>query len=114
MKIQMFLLILIGLGFTGCTGHSPSPTTSYKAATPQKTKNFHSTMKTVALSTKKNEKYTRMALETAEEKKWFKQHMFLLWDRQITRSQFIAGGVAKYPSHEYEFNFIANGFQKHS
>ncbi len=114
MKIQILMILLIGLGFTGCTGNRPSPTTSYTQAPAQKAEIFHTTMKAVALSTQKNSKYTRMAFETADEKKWFKEHMFHLWDRQITRREFIETGVKKYPTHKYEFTFIANGFQQRS
>jgi hypothetical protein len=117
MKIGLLLATLAGLSFTACTNsvNSISPsTTSYQKPTPQKEERFHNTMKEVALSTQDNPKYNRMALDTPEKKEWFKTLMYRLWDRQITRNQFISEGLAKYPTHRYEFEFIANGFQKHS
>ncbi|OQX76014.1 MAG: hypothetical protein B6D54_04765 [Epsilonproteobacteria bacterium 4484_65] len=116
MKIKLLIVALAGLIFAGCTnsGASLSPSTSYQEPTPQKEAIFHKTMKEVALSTRDNPKYNRMALETPEKKEWFKTLMYRLWDRQITRSQFISEGLAKYPTHQYEFAFIANGFQQRS
>ena len=116
MKIKLLIVALAGLIFAGCTnsGASLSPSTSYQEPTPQKEAIFHKTMKEVALSTRDNPKYNRMALETPEKKAWFKSLMYRLWDRQITRNQFISEGLAKYPTHQYEFTFIANGFQQRS
>ena len=116
MKIKLLIVALAGLIFAGCTnsGASLSPSTSYQKPTPQKEERFHKTMKEVALSTRENPKYNRMALETPEKKEWFKTLMYRLWDRQITRNQFISEGLAKYPTHQYEFAFIANGFQQRS
>lgn len=119
MKIKLLILILAGLGFTGCSDsmNSVAPSTStvtYQKPTPQKEAMFHKTMKEVALSTRDNPKYNRMALDTPEKKTWFKDLMYRLWDRQITRNQFISEGLVKYPTHQYEFAFIANGFQARS
>ena len=119
MKIKLLMAVLAGLGFTGCTDPmntlSPTPSaTTYQKPTPQKETIFHKTMKEVALSTRDNPKYNRMALDTPEKKEWFKTLMYRLWDRQITRNQFIAEGLTKYPTHQYEFDFIANGFQQRS
>ena len=116
MKIKLLIVVLAGLSFTGCTnsGADLSPSTTYQKPIPQKEERFHKTMKEVALSTRDNPKYNRMALETPEKKEWFKTLMYRLWDRQITRNQFISEGLTKYPTHQYEFAFIANGFQQRS
>ena len=121
MKIKLLIVVLAGLGFTGCTDSmnsltpsSSQPVTTYQKPTPQKEAIFHKTMKEVALSTRDNPKYNRMALDTPEKKTWFKDLMYRLWDRQITRNQFISEGLVKYPTHQYEFGFIANGFQARS
>ncbi|MEA3433914.1 MAG: hypothetical protein U9R13_04980 [Campylobacterota bacterium] len=119
MKIKLLMVVLAGLSFSGCTDsmNTISPSASartYQTPTPQKEAIFHKTMKEVALSTRDNPKYNRMALETPEKKEWFKTLMYRLWDRQITRDQFISEGLTKYPTHQYEFAFIANGFQQRS
>ena len=84
----------------------------YYPPTPQKEAIFNKEMRRVALSTQNDPRYHRMSLDTPEKKEWFKNLMYRLWDRQITRDEFIAQGIAKYPTHRYEFEFIANGFQK--
>jgi len=93
---------------------APATQMSYQSATPIKAEAFQTTMIKVAESIKDDTKYNKMALDTVEKKRWFKDLMYRLWDRQITRNQFITEGVSFYPTHQYEFNFVANGFQNHS
>ena len=68
----------------------------------------------VAKSTLRDSKYHKMALDTPAKKAWFRNLMYRLWDRQMTRSEFIAEGLQKYPTHSYEFRFISHGFQLRS
>jgi len=91
-----------------------TPTPSYEKPTPQKQEAFHKAMSQVALSTKEDPRYKKLALDTPEKKAWFKNLMYRLWDRQITREQFVQEGLKRYPDRAYEFGFIANGFQKYS
>jgi len=84
---------------------------SYADANEKKYAMFRKKMREVAKSTLENKKYNKMTLGTEEKKEWFTNLMYQLWDRQITRRQFIQEGLTKYPSHQYEFEFIANGFQ---
>ena len=92
----------------------PIQQVSYTKPTPEKEEAFKQTMHKVAKSTLEDERYNKMALDTPEKKAWFKTLMYRLWDRQITSKQFIAEGLSKYPTHNYEFAFVAHGFQKNS
>ncbi len=120
MTKHLILTAVAVLSFSGCTNPMNSvstPTskaTSYEKPTPAKSAAFQSTMGEVARGIGHDTKYTKMALDTPEKKAWFKSLMYKLWDRQITRNQFIAEGLQKYPTRHYEFTFVANGFQKHS
>jgi len=87
-------------------------TKAYEAASPEKMTRYANTMKKVASGIKDDTNYQRIALDTTEKKEWFKDLTFRLWDRQITRQQFLAEGLAKYPTHQYELQFIINGFEK--
>jgi len=117
MRTKLFIALLAGLSFTACTTSmapsAPAPVT-YQAPTPEKSAKFDPIMTKVALSTREDPNYHRMALNTQEEKEWFKFLMYRLWDRQITKAQFVAEGVARYPEHRYEFNFVADGIQRNS
>jgi len=86
----------------------------YEKPTAAKEEMFKQTMNKVAQSTLADARYNKMDLDTPEKKAWFKNLMYRLWDRQITRRQFIAEGLSKYPSNIYEFAFVAHGFQKNS
>jgi hypothetical protein len=115
MKNIIILSIFIPLLFTACSSKQEVPMSQeiiYQKPTPQKLERFQTIMHKVALSTKENESYNRMALDTPEKKSWFKNLMYRLWDRQITRHTFIVEGLNKYPMHRYEFIFVSNGFQR--
>lgn len=88
-------------------------TRPYRATIIDKESKFHQAMVAVAQSTKQDPNYHKLSLNTPEEKRWFKNLMYRLWDRQITRAQFINEGVARYPEHKYEFFYIANAFQRY-
>jgi hypothetical protein len=117
---------IAALALSGCTNSiglpipmepasAPAPVIKkipYEQALPEKQDRFHEDMIAVATSTKSDPNYQRMALDTPERKAWFKNLMYELWDGQITKAQFIAEGVSKYPTHRYEFEFVANGFEQ--
>ncbi len=84
----------------------------FEAPTPEKAAVFKKEMIKVALSTRKDPNYKRLALDTDEKKAWFKTLLYRLWDRQITRNEFIEEGLKRYPDRRYEFTFIANGLQR--
>jgi len=117
-KYTMALLALSLLGFSGCTPASrhlvktPKYTqaTHYEKPTEHKMALYKKTMRSVASGIKSDSKYQRIALDTPEKKAWFRSLTYRLWDRQMTRQQFMAEGLAKYPDRRYEFQFILNGF----
>jgi hypothetical protein len=117
MRLYTATLLTAGILLTGCSDmmgpSAPATRTTYEKPTPAKEAKFHETMIKVAQSTKSNPNYNRMALNTPEEKEWFKNLMYRLWDRQITRSQFIEEGMKRYPNHKYEFTYIANAYQNY-
>ena len=117
MKYYTYAFVLSALLFSGCANTTgprvASQKTIYESPTTAKEAKFHETMIKVAKSTQDDPKYNRMALNTPEEKSWFKNLMYRLWDRQITRQEFIDAGVAKYPEHRYEFTYIANAYQNY-
>lgn len=85
-------------------------TQHFESPTPQKMALYKRTMKAVASGIKSDTKYNRITLDTSAKKEWFRMLTYRLWDRQITRQQFLAEGLSKYPNHRYEFEFVINGF----
>ena len=121
----------MALGFSGCTSsmnylidpieptqpsqaaHSAQTVPAeydYEAPTTEKKEAYEKKMREVASGIKNDPNYQRLALDTPEKKEWFKKLTYRLWDRQITRQQFITEGLKRYPDHGYEFNFIVRGF----
>ena len=123
MKTKLLIAVLAGFTFTACTNNlssislsaeSAAKRTSFEQATPEKQKAFMTALKKVASEIPSNSKYRKLPHKTEADKVWFKNQMFQLWSRQISRPQFISEGIAKYPDRKYEFEFIANGYQKYS
>ena len=128
MKRHLILTVLVAFGFSGCTSsidHLIEPTKStqptqqvrttqtqynYEEPTPEKKEAYEKTMRKVASGIQNDPNYQRLSLNTPEKKEWFKQLTYRLWDRQITRQQFIEEGLKRYPDHGYELNFIVRGF----
>lgn len=120
MKLYLVSALIV-LTLTACTspnlGTSTAPTrTTYEKPTPVKQEAYLKTRKLVGMSTKNDPNYKSFQsdLDTEEKKTLFNNLMYRLWDRQITRDQFIAQGVAAFPAHRYEFRYIANSFQRYS
>jgi hypothetical protein len=128
MRQHLIIAALVAWSFSGCTSsinhliepNQPAQTTQMTQATPtqqyyeepssEKKEAYENTMRKIASGIKDDPNYQRIALNTPEKKEWFKKLTYSLWDRQITRQQFIAEGLERYPHHGYEFNFIIRGF----
>lgn len=124
MKLRLTIAACVALSFSGCTNSmnslmAPTPAAvpkaqHYQQPTAAKSESYQQTMRKVAGGIKDDPKYQRIALDTPEKKAWFKSLTYRFWDRQISRQQFMSEGLSQYPDRNYEFNFIANGFQNHS
>ena len=123
MKLRISIVILTALSFSGCTSPSnllsspqtktaPKAYNNYDNASEYKKEAFGKAQRAVGLSTKNDPNYKsfRPILTDEETRKWFSNNMYLLWDRQITKSQYIAQSTSRFPAYKYEFTFIANHF----
>ncbi len=125
MRQHLIISAFVALGFSGCTSSmnyltEPAQTTQttqvaavqpyYEEPSSEKMEAYENTMRKVASGIQNDPNYQRIAFDTAEKKEWFKKLTYRLWDRQITRQQFLKESLAAYPNHGYEFNFIIRGF----
>ena len=130
-NITLFFLV-VALGTSGCTSatqhlmndpidtssssnqttieYQHQPTYTYEEPTQEKKEAYENTMKKIASGIQDDPNYQRFSLDTEEKKAWFKKLTYQLWDRQITRQQFVEEGLKKYPNNGYEFDFIIKGF----
>lgn len=95
--------------------HTPVPMNDgiQTATNEEKLKSYQATMRTVASGIKADPNYERIVLDSPEKKEWFQDITYKLWDKQISDEEFMIQGLAKYPTHRYEFRFISNGFNTH-
>lgn len=105
------MVVAIGLSHTACTpAPKPKPVVVKPVMTDaQKHAVYRSTMRKVGTDIKQDFSYQKLDLSTPELKNWFTDITYKLWDHQISKNQFIAYGLRKFPAHQYEFNVIANG-----
>jgi hypothetical protein len=87
-------------------------TSIYEKPTATKEILFNKKLQEVALLIPQDPLYDKINLDTPEKKEWFKMLTYRLWDRQITRYQYLSEGLEKYPSNKYEFEFIVKALQK--
>jgi len=111
------LVAAASFSFTACT-KSPKPRVPEQSkqvpekpqmSQEEKQAAYKGTMKKVGAEIKRDANYKRLDLSTPELKNWFTDITYKLWDGQISRGQFIALGLEKYPDRAYEFEVIANG-----
>lgn len=124
MRQHLIIASLLAWSFSGCTSSmnvlseptQPTQMTQtvatqqYEEPSNAKNEAYGNTMRKIASGIKDDSNYKRISLDTPEKKEWFKKLTYRLWDRQITRQQFMKEGLNKYPDHGYEFNFIVRGF----
>jgi hypothetical protein len=115
-----------GMLLTGCATNtlstSPSePKDRIVSAIPKKEissmqatkrQRFDETMRRIVAYIKTDPQYKKIGLKTPEEKRWFKNLLYELWNRDITKREFIARGVKRYPDKRYEFSVIADAMQR--
>lgn len=132
MRRNLMIAAVIVLGLSGCTSSmdhllseearsaqttqrtyqtaSTMTEQRYEEPSGEKKEAYENTMRKIAAGIQDDPNYKRISLNTPEKKAWFRSLTFRLWDRQITRDQFMSEALAKYPNHRYEFNFILRGF----
>ncbi|HQR74053.1 MAG TPA: hypothetical protein PLH07_06865 [Sulfurovum sp.] len=120
------IILLAAFGFSGCTSSmnvAPEKTQHTRNTqaekpvsqrivepSPEKKEAYENTMRKVASGIKDDPNYKRIALDTPEKRAWFRSITYQLWDRQISKQEFMSQGLSKYPNHRYEFQFVINGF----
>ncbi len=82
------------------------------AGNPETTAAFTKDMGMVVGEIKTDSQYKAIPLNSKEDQDWFYTQAFLLWDKKISRSEFVKTGLGKFPGHEYEFNFLADRLAK--
>ena len=124
-RVITLLFVIVGLNLTGCVNKSKNvqvapivpkltPTqirqnTKSAMSDEEKSSAYSQVMKSVGADVKSNPKYNRMDLKSPNDnRQWFKESTYGLWEGSITKEQFINAGLEKYPNNYYEFSFIAS------
>ena len=57
---------------------------------------------------KNNPNYKRIPLDTQQQQEWFLSELFMAWDKKITKEEFTAKVLKKYPGYENSVKFITD------
>jgi len=112
------LIVAVGLSMSACVRKAPvkpkiDATQERKIvissmSVEEREVAYSAAMKSVGASVKKNPRYKRMNLKSPNDnRQWFKEATYSLWEGSISRDQFVQAGLNKYPDNSYEFRFIA-------
>ena len=69
---------------------------------------FDSRMASMVQHVSADPTYRRIPLATPEDKQWFSQLAEDLYANKITKEQFVAEGVRKYPGYDASFSTVAD------
>jgi len=61
---------------------------------------------------KKKDGYKKLPLEDEEDLAWFINLSFKLWDKQISKAEYITVGEKKFPGYKETFEYLADEFRK--
>ena len=71
-------------------------------------KKFNQVLKDV--DTKEN--YKKIPFDSNEDTQEFIADSFTLWDKQITKDEYVNKGLKKYPDYKITYNYLADEFTK--
>lgn len=57
---------------------------------------------------KADSSYKVIPLDSRADQRWFMETMFKVWEREITKEEFIKMGIEKFPNNRESFEFVAN------
>jgi hypothetical protein len=110
MKLTGAVSLLVAL--TACSPKQPTSPASNPAPKSvnqeRKGEAYKAAMRNVGAQIQNNPSYSRIELNTIEEKRWFTDLTFRLWNRDISKNTFVDQGLKRYPTHIYEFEYIAD------
>ena len=75
-------------------------------------KAFESRFNAVVKDIKKKDDYKKIPLKKNADTEWFIRESYKLWDKQITKEQYVSNGNAKFPGYTSTFEFLADEFSK--
>lgn len=106
MKKILFTLAL-ALIFSGCTSIKLEKAVA-DSNDPKVVKAFEAKMTEAVNIIDADSSYVRIPLDTTKEINWFTSLTFIYWDGKISREEYIAQGLQRYPDYAKSLNRVAD------
>lgn len=71
---------------------------------------FAEKYKSVIKTIQNNPDYKRIPLDAEIDQDWFLKQIFQLWNKKMTKTQFVEQGVNRFPGFKGSFEFLADKF----
>ena len=91
----------------GCASSKIDPAVA-DASNPETVKAFEKKLTSVAETLPKEPGYKRIPLDTQTEQEWFTTQAFLLWDKKMSKDQFVTEGEKRFPGYKESFEVVAD------
>ena len=82
------------------------------AENPAKVSKFEKKFEQVLDDLDKKEDYKKVPVDSTAETEWLVRQSFKLWDKQISKSDYVNAGEKKYPGYSKSFGYLADEFLK--
>ena len=78
----------------------------------QKVAKFEKRFEQVLDDLDKKDDYKKVPLDGTDDTEWLVRQSFKLWDKQISKDEYVNAGEKKFPVYSKSFGYLADEFQK--
>jgi hypothetical protein len=78
----------------------------------QKVKAFEARFEQVLNDIDKKEDYKKLPTDDTDKTKWLIQESFKLWNKEISKEEYIKAGIEKYSGYKETLEYLANEFSQ--
>ncbi len=104
-------ILLAAISLTGCASQNIEiQSDTANANNPELMQAFEVKYRAVIKEIQNDSSYKRIPLAGNKDLKWFNTMAFQLWDKQITKDQFVSEGLGRFPDYKKSFEYLANKF----
>lgn len=109
-----FLILGMALLASGCsTKESKTDILIELGNDPEKVKLYREDMQHLVKEIEENQpNYKHLPLKEKADFDWFYIETYALWEKSVTKDQFIQNGLLRYPSYKESLEYLANQLTK--
>lgn len=104
-----FIILGIALLASGCTKESKTDVLIELGKNPEQVKLYREDMQYLVKEIEENEpNYKHLPLTEKSDFDWFYIETYALWEKSVSKNQFIQNGLQRYPSYRESLEYLAD------